>query len=108
MLKHQTIISDVVVSYGSNQARCLLKGHMMTRPNPIGIFLLAALLAAATLFVFLPVTTFDFVNYDDTTYVLENPNIQQGINAESLAWAFTTKGEICITNIFGLPFFSLY
>ena len=63
----------------------------MTRPNPIGIFLLAALLAAAILFVFLPVTTFDFVHYDDNAYVFENPAVQQGINAESLAWAFTTN-----------------
>ena len=86
MLKHRTNIS-----YGSDTARCLLKGHMMTRPNPISIFLLAALLAAATLFVFLPITTFDFVHYDDPTYVFKNPAVQQGLNAESLAWAFTTN-----------------
>lgn len=27
--------------------------------------------------------------YDDTEYVSQNPNVQHGINAESIAWAFT-------------------
>ncbi len=31
----------------------------------------------------------DFVNYDDPTYVSENPRVQQGLTAKNLAWAFT-------------------
>ena len=62
----------------------------MTRINTSGTPFLAFLLAATTLAVFLPLTTYQFVDYDDDTYVFENPAVQQGITAESLAWAFTT------------------
>jgi protein O-mannosyl-transferase len=73
------------------KARCPLKGHLMTRTSTTGTVLLAVLLAAATIVVYLPVTTHDFVHYDDDTYVFENPAVQQGITGKSLAWAFTTN-----------------
>ena len=63
----------------------------MTRTSTIGTVVLAVLLAAATLAVYLPATTHDFVHYDDDTYVFENPAVQQGITGKSLAWAFTTN-----------------
>ena len=32
----------------------------------------------------------DFVDYDDHGYVMENPQVQQGVTMQSIAWAFTT------------------
>ena len=63
----------------------------MTRTSTTGTVLLAVLLAAATIAVYLPATTHDFVHYDDDTYIFENPAVQQGITGKSLAWAFTTN-----------------
>ncbi len=36
------------------------------------------------------VTEHDFVDYDDTTYVVENPNVRGGLSLTGLRWAFTT------------------
>ena len=52
--------------------------------------LICALLVALTLAVFLPITGHPFVVYDDEAYVFRNPNVQDGINADSLAWAFSS------------------
>jgi tetratricopeptide (TPR) repeat protein len=46
-------------------------------------------LAVSTLLVFWQVRNFDFVNYDDPTYVTGNLNIQT-ITLQSVKWAFTT------------------
>ena len=50
----------------------------------------AAVLAAAVLVVFWPTLANDFVNYDDDRYVTQNPHVQQGFDAASLRWAWTT------------------
>jgi protein O-mannosyl-transferase len=38
---------------------------------------------------FTPVLQNSFINFDDDTYVTENTHIQNGINHESITWAFT-------------------
>jgi tetratricopeptide (TPR) repeat protein len=53
-------------------------------------FLLAALLAIATLVTYSPLWQCDFVSYDDTGYVTENTHVQEGLTRESIAWAWTT------------------
>ena len=52
--------------------------------------LAAILLCLLTVGVFLPVVRFDFVHWDDDAYVLDNPRVQAGLNADNVAWAFTT------------------
>src|SRR5208337_2953688 len=47
-------------------------------------------LTAATLIAFWQVNHFDFINYDDPSYVTENFHIQHGITTEAIRWAFTT------------------
>jgi protein O-mannosyl-transferase len=47
-------------------------------------------LALITLQVFLPVYTFDFLNYDDTGYVTNNLQVTSGLSLHNLAWAFGT------------------
>jgi tetratricopeptide (TPR) repeat protein len=55
-----------------------------------GRLVVAAVLAALVLVVFSPTLSNDFVNYDDDRYVTQNPHVQQGFNAASLRWAWTT------------------
>ncbi|MDH3330276.1 MAG: glycosyltransferase family 39 protein, partial [Desulfobulbaceae bacterium] len=54
------------------------------------IVLICLLLGAACFAVFWQVTSFEFVNFDDPVYVTENSNIQQGLNIDSIRWAFTS------------------
>ncbi len=53
-------------------------------------WLLAITIALTTVLVFLPVRHFGYVNYDDGDYVKGNREVQQGLTAHSLYWAFTT------------------
>ncbi len=57
----------------------------MSRPRTI-----ALLLTLMTLLVFLPAAWYQFVNYDDTDYIAENPNVKSGLNWPNVKWAFTT------------------
>lgn len=50
---------------------------------------MAVCLAAVTLAVFWRATECDFVNYDDNDYVTDNSNVQKGLTAGSIRWAFT-------------------
>ncbi len=52
--------------------------------------LIAFGLALITFAAFWQVTRHSFVNYDDQEYVTANDVVQSGINAKSIAWAFTT------------------
>lgn len=47
------------------------------------------LLTASVLTVYGQVAGFEFVDYDDPKFVSQNPHINQGLNAESVIWAFT-------------------
>ncbi len=51
--------------------------------------LICLLLAISTFAVYWPARTFDFVDYDDQVYVKENVIVRSGLNAKSVAWAFT-------------------
>jgi len=44
--------------------------------------------AALTLFLYNPVTHFDFVNYDDDQYVFGNGHVRSGLTWNTLSWAF--------------------
>ncbi len=56
----------------------------MSRPR-----LVALLLALTTLLVFLPAGGFQFVNFDDTDYITDNPVVKHGLTPAGLAWAFS-------------------
>jgi tetratricopeptide (TPR) repeat protein len=57
---------------------------LMFRSRSIGL-----LLALTTLLVYLPATTYQFINYDDPDYVSDNPVIQNGLTWAGVKWAFT-------------------
>jgi hypothetical protein len=61
--------------------------NILTKQRSLWVCLALALTTAA---VFYQVCTYDFVNYDDHSYVCENANIQSGITPKSIKWAFTT------------------
>jgi Tfp pilus assembly protein PilF len=57
--------------------------------------LIVLILIALTLCIYWPVQNYDFINFDDPTYITENSHVQMGLRADGLRWAFST-------NFFGL------
>ncbi|MGD0744716.1 MAG: tetratricopeptide repeat protein [Verrucomicrobiota bacterium] len=49
------------------------------------------LLAAATLAVYWPATSCDFLNYDDPDYFTSNARVLMGFTPRNVVWAFTTE-----------------
>ncbi len=47
-------------------------------------------LTVSALLVFWQVGNFDFVNYDDPSYVTENQHVVSGLTFDNIIWAFTT------------------
>jgi len=56
-------------------------------PSPVPI---ALALTALNLVVYLQARTFGFVNWDDPSYITENPNVAAGLTWHSAWWALTT------------------
>lgn len=52
-------------------------------------FVLCLLLIAATLALYLPVAQNDFVNFDDDSYIINNPHVRAGLTWNTVKWAFT-------------------
>jgi tetratricopeptide (TPR) repeat protein len=52
--------------------------------------LVSLLLIVITLVAFWPVSHFEFVNYDDWTYVSKNPHLRDGLTWKGIQWAFAT------------------
>lgn len=53
-------------------------------------FLVCIALAGVVFVAFAGIRHNEFINYDDDLYITDNPNVQDGLNFKSLAWAFTT------------------
>lgn len=51
------------------------------------------LLIVLILAVYGRVITYDFLNFDDDRYILDNPFVSSGLSWDSLKWAFTTRYE---------------
>lgn len=47
-------------------------------------------LAALTFFVYQQVVTHNFINYDDTVYITDNPRMVDGLSWDNIEWAFRT------------------
>ncbi len=63
---------------------------MDSRKDRRRTFLICLGLALGTAAVLGQVISHDFVSYDDWMYVVDNPQVQRGFNAQSLAWAFSS------------------
>jgi hypothetical protein len=53
-------------------------------------FWICLLLLGATLPVYSQVRNYDFVNYDDPEYVVNNMHVRAGLTADGLVWALTS------------------
>jgi tetratricopeptide (TPR) repeat protein len=58
--------------------------------KPWQIAAVCVILALITVITFRGVRHNDFLTCDDGYYVLENQHVQQGVNSQSVAWAFTS------------------
>jgi protein O-mannosyl-transferase len=58
-------------------------------PRRGAIFGICALLVAITWLTFGQTLAHQFVNYDDETYVYENPRVAAGLSLQNAVWAFT-------------------
>src|SRR5450756_991931 len=65
-----------------------LSSRLLPRTFSLGP-LLAVMLGLLTLVIYWPVTSNDFVNYDDDVYVQLNHQVQKGLTVENVRWAFT-------------------
>jgi len=61
-----------------------------SRRGQCKVALVYILLTLVTVVLYRPVSSFDFINFDDDKYVTCNPHIQCGVTAKSIIWAFTS------------------
>jgi protein O-mannosyl-transferase len=54
------------------------------------LWLIAGILVVINVMAYFPVSTYGFVNYDDATYISNNPDVTRGLTFDGLVWAFTT------------------
>jgi tetratricopeptide (TPR) repeat protein len=64
------------------------------RERKLDLYICLAL-ALAVFAVYAQVARFDFVNFDDPTYITDNPHMRDGISVEGLRWAITS-GEAAL------------
>jgi Flp pilus assembly protein TadD len=62
------------------------RGGLNDRWTVLGVCIF---LAAAIWVVFGQTMGYDFINYDDSDYVYENPEVARGLTFKGMAWAFT-------------------
>ncbi|MRS03881.1 hypothetical protein EG832_11780, partial [bacterium] len=67
-----------------------LRNSGRNKSTILHLFLLCLLLVIITLPIYLQVATFDFIKYDDNSYVENNPIISNGITFDAIKKAFTS------------------
>ena len=55
------------------------------------VLAICGFLVLAVVLVFGQTIRHEFVNFDDNVYVYENPQVTQGLTADGIAWAITTR-----------------
>src|SRR5205809_2192105 len=58
--------------------------------GPRRTILICLILTAVSLALYWPISSHEFVSYDDGIYILENPHVNTGLNWANVAWAFRT------------------
>jgi protein O-mannosyl-transferase len=67
--------------------------HPAASPNRFThrhVWIAAAIVAALTLALFYPSLDYQFVNLDDSMYIVNNKNVKDGLSSRGVYWAFTT------------------
>ena len=68
-------------------------GHLIEKarnPELRWKILIGLSLAVLTMMIFMQVSGFEFVRYDDDAYITENPVVGNGLSPEGIRWAFTS------------------
>jgi len=65
---------------------------LQVRPSLL-TFLVCTLLFAGTVFLFSRSLDYGFLNYDDPSYITNNPHVRSGLTADSIEWAFTGHSD---------------
>jgi hypothetical protein len=60
------------------------------QPLRARFLLVAGALVIGILLIYAPVRTFEFINFDDPSYVSDNPAVRDGLTPAGLAWAFSS------------------
>ncbi len=64
----------------------MLKRYVKMRSD----VLICVFLVCTTLAVYSQVINHEFIDFDDTAYIVENSHVQQGLTVKSICWSFTT------------------
>ena len=59
--------------------------------DPPAVGWIALALVVVTVAVFWRATACGYINYDDPVYITQNRHVQQGLSADSVRWAFTSR-----------------
>ncbi len=62
----------------------------MSSSRETHVVILCLVLVAATLAFYSPLTHNQFIAFDDTSYILQNPWVQNGLTWNTVKWSFTT------------------
>ncbi len=54
------------------------------------VVIFSLLLVAVTLAFYNPIIHNQFINFDDSAYIVNNPHVQQGLTCDTVKWSFTT------------------
>jgi protein O-mannosyl-transferase len=65
--------------------------NMLGTRIPYAVQAVCGFLIIAVVLVFGQTISHDFINYDDDTYVYENPRVAHGLTVQGIAWAFTSN-----------------
>lgn len=91
-----TLPSPVKAAWAIDQA----KRWIISLPTNFWIYLG---LLVVTVFAYLQVRSFEFINFDDPDYVTGNPHVRAGLTFAGVIWAFTSREA---ANWFPLTWFS--
>ncbi|KWT92912.1 tetratricopeptide repeat protein [Candidatus Magnetominusculus xianensis] len=64
--------------------------HRMSAARCDPVYVAVLLLVALTLLVFFPVRGYEFINFDDDLYIINNPHVNTGLTVENIRWALTS------------------
>lgn len=59
--------------------------------NKLTLGLFFSVIGIVTFLIYWPVTSCDFINYDDPVYFTVNPHVLAGLTVKNVAWAFTSS-----------------
>src|ERR1700687_4724659 len=65
----------------------------MSGSREMHVVILCLLLAAATLAFYNPIIHNQFIDFDDSSYILKNFHVQSGLTWDTVKWSFTTFRE---------------